>query len=138
DLAAGGWPPGRGVLLTARDAVLGQVPLASFRNAPTWPTPPDPPLRLQPLPEHVPFSARPDPARLWLGVGGDEAEWIGRDLPTGGTWLILGSAGSGRTNVLEIIRAQLAQHDRSDVLLLDDADRLGPAEITRMETFLRT
>ncbi|MGC0143479.1 FtsK/SpoIIIE domain-containing protein [Pseudactinotalea sp. Z1732] len=138
ELTGSGWPPGRGVLLTPRTSVVCQVALPEDAGAETWPPPDGPVLRLRPLPQEVALTDRPatpeQPQRIWLGIGDDDATWVGAHLPPGATWLIAGMPGRGRSTTLATIGAQVRQ--RTDVLMIDDVDRLTPAQVTRTLTLL--
>ncbi len=140
DLAGTGWPPGRGVLLGAGPPVVGHVATASGHGAATWPEPPVPPVRLLPLPAQVTLRSAPPQQGahgLWLGVGGDDARWVGADLAPGGTWLVAGTPGTGRTTALRMLGAQIRAQGRDEVHIVDDADRVGAAELARLEAALQ-
>ena len=140
ELAGTGWPPGRGVLLGSQNPVLCQVAIPTTQvDARMWPEHGAPPLRLRPLPDGVALAPDRIPGlhRLWLGVGGDDAQWVSAPLPPGGTWLIAGTPGTGRSTALAMLQRQARAQNRADVHFIDDADRLGTAELARLESNLR-
>ncbi|WP_154793133.1 FtsK/SpoIIIE domain-containing protein [Occultella kanbiaonis] len=125
DLVGTGWPAGRGVLITSGAARVAQVALAA--TAPdSYRAPARAPVRLVALPATAPLAdvGEPDGARagLVLGVGGDDAGPIVRDLPDGGTWLVAGPAGSGRTCALRMLGGQLRSGGR---VVIDGPDGLA-------------
>ncbi|MBZ2197565.1 FtsK/SpoIIIE domain-containing protein [Occultella gossypii] len=160
DLVGTGWPAGRGVLITSGATRVAQVALA-VAAPDTYRAPAQAPVHLVALPATVPLTDLGGPhavrVGLVLGVGGDDAAPIVRDLPDGGTWLVAGPAGSGRTGALRMLGGQLraggrvvidgpdgldalrgpaalgtarTSGARGPVLLLDDADRLPVAALT--------
>lgn len=141
ELIGSGWPPGRGVLLGGRQAVVCHVATPPRDDASSWPTPPEPPVRIAALPDVVRWADMPSPTDnttfLWLGVGGDSAQWVGANLPPGGTLLVTGAAGTGRSSALALIRHQVQIQGRQDVLVIDDADRLDAAALAQIGSDLR-
>ncbi|TDE97469.1 FHA domain-containing protein [Occultella glacieicola] len=167
ELVGSGGPAGRGVLITPDASRVAQVAVAQV--APDRHLrPARAPVRLAALPTRVllaevPVTGHDRQGRaggpLVLGVGGDEATAVIRDLPDGGTWLIAGPAGSGRTRALRMLADQLRAGGRTvldgpgdlagsvtaagrsgadtlpargPVLLLDDVDRLPAATLTEV------
>ena len=119
ELVGTGWPPGRGVLLDRGEAWLTQVALVDPDPA-QWTPAEGSPLRLAALPEVVHLAqatragdpASPEgasPGRVVLGRGGDEAGWLSRALAPGGTWLVCGPPGSGRSTALHTVTHQLSE-----------------------------
>lgn len=92
------------------------------RRKPGFGAPGAEPLRLAPLPLHVPWSALADEsgagdpgiaadwARVAVGLGGDRAAVV--RLDTGRGALVVGSPGSGRSNALAVLAAGLARAGR--------------------------
>lgn len=140
-------PPGRGVLLSGGDAVVGQVAIVTGRLVGGGAAPSRPPLRILPLPTLVdlPPALSPGDAVL-VGLGGTDCSPVRASLPRGGVWLVLGAARSGRSTALRTIGSRLAaagrgvwtdagaaaddpRADADGVLLLDDVDRMSPAAV---------
>ena len=134
-----GAPAGRGVLLTGRTAVVGQVVTAAAHGP--WPRVEHAPMRVQSLPTLVDLPPTLGlPGLILVGVGGSRCEPIGAHLADGGCWLVLGGSGTGRTTALRTLASRLRQAGRhvvtdpdevadapGDVLVVDDADRLSPS-----------
>ncbi|CAM3358951.1 FtsK/SpoIIIE domain-containing protein [Occultella aeris] len=125
DLVGTGWPAGRGVLITSGATRMAQVALAAAAPD-SYRDPARAPVRLIALPATVTLAdiGQLDgaPAGLVLGVGGDDAGPIVRDLPDGGTWLVAGPAGSGRTGALRMLGGQLRAGGR---VVIDGPDGLA-------------
>lgn len=144
-------PPGRGVLLTGGDAVVGQVAVVTEPLDGGGVPPSGHPLRILPLPTLVDLppgtGARTPPGEgVLVGLGGTDCSPVRASLPHGGVWLVLGGARSGRSTAMATIGARLAaagrpvwtdpaaaaadpRADASGVLLLDDVDRMSPAAV---------
>lgn len=143
---------------------LGQVALGrvtgSALNLATGPRPTTQPFRVLPLPSVIHESADlfkapvGGPLRVPVGVGGDELGVVHLEPTRGSVFLVLGSAGSGRTTLLNRIAASVptgttclcpGSEGEPDsfwrdldlahragagppdaLLLIDDADRLAP------------
>lgn len=134
-----GAPPGRGVLLDGAAAVAGQVALADPVGP--WPAPARAPLRIEPLPELVALAAHAGERDLLLGLGDVDSRPVTAALPENGTLLVLGGPRTGRSTTLRMLAARLRASGRAvwthpaavqpgaaGVLMIDDADRLSPAD----------
>ncbi len=100
-------PSGRVVQLARADAQeLSDAAAAAQEAHPRCPLP----TRLRPLPRRVHAEDVPpveEPSRLTIGVTVDgSAAWV----PTGGTLLVVGPPGSGRTTTLRVIAERAAEH----------------------------
>ncbi|MHA7272048.1 FtsK/SpoIIIE domain-containing protein [Arthrobacter sp. TMT4-20] len=143
---------------------LGQVALGRITgpavNPATGPQPTTQPFRVLPIPSVIRASGDlfrapvGGPLRVPIGVGGDELGVVYLEPTRGSVFLVLGSAGSGRTTLLQRIAASVPTgtvclgpgsqaepdsfwrdlalaHRAGDeppdaLLLIDDADRLAP------------
>jgi S-DNA-T family DNA segregation ATPase FtsK/SpoIIIE len=119
-------PPGRAIV--SRDGAQHLAHLATT-SGPAAPAPAPAvfftsPLRLAPLPQHVPSLPAPRCGWAWIGVGGDDAGPIGLELTAGRPIGIVGPPGSGRTSVLGSIAAQCGATG-FEPLVLDAAERPG-------------
>src|SRR5699024_5643174 len=176
DLVGRGWSPGRAVLLERAGAHVAHV--ARARPAPErWRESDLHPVRLQRLPREVELPSDmpggagsagvPEPqeeadvttdgasgVRVWLGRGGDGAQWMYRSLFPGHTWLVCGPGGSGRSTALAAMVHQLREQgrqvlgpedlpgsapkaNRPGVLMVDDADRLGATAVQACTAYLQ-
>ncbi len=68
---------------------------------------------------------------MFLGCGGDDAGRLHRSLPPGGTWLVCGPPGSGRSTALVAISTQLT---RSGWRVLDARSPVPPSEAATATT----
>ncbi len=123
DIVGTGWPPGRGILLERGTATVCQAAIPSAEST-QWPERSTVPLRIAELPETVdnPRSA-PAAPHLTLGVGGDDASTVSAELPAGGTWLIAAAQSDTRDAVLAMLRRQLHDQGRTDVVVASGAER---------------
>ena len=154
--------PGRGVLLAADDPPPGRVvqlvssvtgPSFTRENLPCAPPEAAPPgiIWVHPLPDEVKMPP--------IGVGPPTiglTQFDHAQAMLDHAWqvsLILGTTGTGKTNALRVLAAQLTcmtvedlnsgaepqEHPLGDrpVLLVDDADRRSPEEHAQIETWLR-
>lgn len=131
ELAGGRRAPGRAVLVSGDGAVECQVALVPARAPGSGrgrrhagsltPRAPDrardcEPVRLQPVPIHVPWAdlaqglAPGFGPRAALGRGGDDAATVHLDTSRGA--LVVGSPGSGRSNALEVVTLALVRAGR--------------------------
>ena len=126
-LAGGRRTPGRAVLIGADGAVECQVALVD-EAAPVSGRRPGPlgrhvrirtgvamglePVRLRPIPVHVPWAAlaTDGASGAAVGLGGDDAATVRLDTSRGA--LVVGSPGSGRSNALEVIAVGLVRAGR--------------------------
>ncbi|MGV8978052.1 MAG: FtsK/SpoIIIE domain-containing protein [Cellulomonas sp.] len=131
DLAGSRRTAGRAVLLGPHEAVECQVALVREAVPGSGPhrrhvlprTPPTTdraPVRLQPVPAHVPWTdvqadAACGPA---VGSGGDDAATVHLDVSRGA--LVVGPPGSGRSNCLEVVALGLVRAGRQVAVVAPD------------------
>lgn len=131
ELAGGRPTAGRAVLLGAHGAVECQVALVREAAPGSGPggrhvlprtpqTTDHEPVRLLPVPAHVPWTVVGADAasRPAVGLGGDNAETVHLDTSRGA--LIVGSPGSGRSNCLQVIALGLVRAGRTVAVVAPD------------------
>jgi S-DNA-T family DNA segregation ATPase FtsK/SpoIIIE len=151
---------GRGMVqgrIGAKSTSVAQLLGTSVRLPPLPPR--SRPFRVEPLPTNIglaalPEATLPDDKHLVIGVEGDELEPSFVKMVPGEALLVLGRAGSGKTNLLQVLRRQSAGRFRCHqppagtepelfweeldirepgaLMLVDDAHRLGPAAQRRL------
>ncbi|GAA1454465.1 FtsK/SpoIIIE domain-containing protein [Nesterenkonia lacusekhoensis] len=158
--------PGRGVLIDPHHPAPGlEVQLVSAAEAETPPRgdgpPREPPVRVHPLPEELPATSLPGSAEERKGPGACPVIGVAQfthgpvALELGAVTLILGARAMGKSSALRLLDQQLSGRARwweqlesgaqelesggdrlPEILLIDDADRLGPTEHQRVEQLL--
>lgn len=141
----------------AESAAVAQLLAAGVRLPPLPPR--SRPFRVEPLPAHIglsglPEAEQPDDKHLAIGVEGDELEASFVKIVPGEALLVLGRAGSGKSNLLQVLDRQSAGQFRCHrppagteperfweeldigepgaLLLVDNTHRFGPAAQRRL------